>query len=92
MLYNFGMGALQKAVDQVGGQKALAAALGLRQQHVWNWLNRNSEVPAVHCSGIERAPGCTVMRWDLRPGDWWKIWPELIGAPGAPDVPAKEAA
>ena len=34
-----------------------------------------------------------VRRWDLRPDDWHRIWPELIGAEGAPDVPtAQEAA
>ncbi|MDB5975187.1 MAG: hypothetical protein JWR07_1947 [Nevskia sp.] len=28
------------------------------------------------------------MRWDLRPNDWYLIWPELIGVEGAPSVPA----
>lgn len=33
-----------------------------------------------------------VRRWDLRPDDWHRIWPELIGAEGAPGVPeAREA-
>ncbi|KDB53919.1 hypothetical protein X805_04730 [Sphaerotilus natans subsp. natans DSM 6575] len=25
-----------------------------------------------------------VMRWALRPGDWWEIWPELMARPDAP--------
>jgi hypothetical protein len=25
-----------------------------------------------------------VAEWDLRPGDWWLIWPDLIGTEGAP--------
>lgn len=36
---------------------------------------------------IERESHGAVRRWELRPGDWWKHWPELIGSPGAPDVP-----
>ena len=27
-----------------------------------------------------------VAEWELRPDDWHLIWPELIGAPGAPAV------
>ena len=36
-----------------------------------------------------------VRRWDLRPDDWHRIWPELIGTEGAPPLPepaAQEAA
>lgn len=36
---------------------------------------------------IERESAGDVRRWDLRPKDWWLIWPELIGSPGAPEVP-----
>lgn len=35
---------------------------------------------------IERATGGVVRRWDLRPDDWARIWPELIGTDDAPDV------
>jgi len=30
------------------------------------------------CVAIERATGGVVTRKDLRPDDWWKIWPELV--------------
>jgi DNA-binding transcriptional regulator YdaS (Cro superfamily) len=40
----------------------------------------------VHCAAIEAHTGGEVRRWDLRPNDWHRIWPELIGAAGAPDV------
>lgn len=39
---------------------------------------------------IERESEGAVRRWDLRPDDWHRIWPELIGAEGAPAVPAPE--
>ena len=35
---------------------------------------------------IEKASSQSVMRWDLRPLDWHKHWPELIGKPGAPEL------
>lgn len=82
------MNALEQAVDRLGGQAALAAAVGVKQQHVWNWLKRGTgTVPTDHCAAIERATDRAVMRWDLRPDDWWRIWPELIGQPGAPAIP-----
>jgi DNA-binding transcriptional regulator YdaS (Cro superfamily) len=31
-----------------------------------------------------------VAEWDLRPADWHLIWPELIGADGAPSMPTQE--
>jgi DNA-binding transcriptional regulator YdaS (Cro superfamily) len=40
---------------------------------------------------IEQVTGGAVMRWDLRPDDWHRIWPELIGQAGAPDVEVKAA-
>jgi DNA-binding transcriptional regulator YdaS (Cro superfamily) len=35
---------------------------------------------------IELATDCKVRRWDLRPKDWFRIWPELVNVKGAPDV------
>jgi DNA-binding transcriptional regulator YdaS (Cro superfamily) len=64
------MNALQRAVDIVGGQTALAAALGepIKQGHVWYWLEKKGgEVPAEHCAAIERATDGKVTRHDLRP-------------------------
>lgn len=82
------MANLATAVDLAGGQAALASSLGVKQQHVWNWLNRPSGVPVEHCAAIERATSGAVRRWDLRPDDWHRIWPELIATPGAPEAPA----
>lgn len=33
---------------------------------------------------IEQASNGAVMRWDLRPDDWHRIWPELVSVKGAP--------
>jgi DNA-binding transcriptional regulator YdaS (Cro superfamily) len=43
------------------------------------------------CVLVERQSGAQVRRWDLRPNDWHRIWPELIDTPGAPPVPADAA-
>lgn len=32
-----------------------------------------------------------VPEWQLRPEDWHLIWPELVGAEGAPAIPTQEA-
>jgi DNA-binding transcriptional regulator YdaS (Cro superfamily) len=44
------------------------------------------------CVVIERQTEGELRRWDLRPKDWHLIWPELIGAEGAPPLPQAEAA
>lgn len=60
---------MQRAVRIVGGQAALARACGkgCRQQHVWNWLNRDRQIPAEFVLAIERATGGQVTRHQLRP-------------------------
>lgn len=68
------MQALQQAVEIAKGQAALAAAIGVKQQHVWNWLNREgAKVPAEHCPAIERATGGAVRCEDLRPDVAWGV-------------------
>lgn len=55
--------ALNKAVDIVGGQTALANALsaktgrGIRQQHIWNWLNRDGGLPAAYAPLVQALCG-----------------------------------
>jgi DNA-binding transcriptional regulator YdaS (Cro superfamily) len=41
----------------------------------------------AECVRIEHDSAKELMRWHLRPNDWFLIWPELIGAEGAPKVP-----
>lgn len=51
--------ALQCVVEALGGQTALANALSnrtgrpVRQQHVWNWLNRDGGIPPAYAPLIE---------------------------------------
>lgn len=45
-------------------------------QAVDKW--KNGKVPPERCPAIESATGGAVTRRDLRPDDWWLIWPELV--------------
>jgi DNA-binding transcriptional regulator YdaS (Cro superfamily) len=58
---------LERAVQIAGGQTALADACGVKQGHVWHWLNRAKRVPAEQVLKIERATAGAVTRHDLRP-------------------------
>ncbi len=80
--------ALQKAVLSAGSVTALAARIGegVKRQNVEHWI-KSGRVPSEHCAAVEAASGGQVRRWHLRPDDWHRIWPELIGADGAPAVP-----
>ncbi|OGA14494.1 MAG: hypothetical protein A3H32_11775 [Betaproteobacteria bacterium RIFCSPLOWO2_02_FULL_63_19] len=59
--------ALNRAIEQVGGQSALARACGVKQGHVWHWLNKSRRVPADHVLAIEAATGSAITRYELRP-------------------------
>lgn len=74
----------------------LAEAIGIASPSnptlIYQWASGVRPVPIERCLDIERVTDGAVRRRDLRPDDWWRIWPELIGADGAPEVPAEERA
>jgi len=67
--------ALEKAVVALGGQTATAkvcstADAPVRQQHVFNWLNRDKKLPALHAVRVHKATckaGDPVYAWELCP-------------------------
>ena len=73
---------------------AFARDLGLHPDQVRQWRHghENRQPSPENSTAIEAKTDRAVMRWDLRPEDWHRIWPELIGMSGAPSVPAPEAA
>jgi DNA-binding transcriptional regulator YdaS (Cro superfamily) len=73
----------------VGGVARMAAELRITPVYLAQLSGRqNGREPSPElCVEIERASGRAVMRWDLRPDDWHRIWPELIAAEGAPAAP-----
>ena len=66
------MSALVEAVRILGSQSALARACGVKQGHVWAWLNREGyAVPLESCPDVERATRGAVRCEALRPDvDW----------------------
>ena len=72
-----------------GRCRALADAIKVHPVLVSQWSSGKRGVPVEHCAAIERATERAVARWHLRPSDWHLIWPELIGADGAPPVPSE---
>lgn len=77
-------------VNLCGGPTKVAAALGVTAQAVCFWRDEKRRLPVEHIPVLERLSGLQVRRWEFRPVDWWVIWPELIGAEGAPPIPAEE--
>jgi DNA-binding transcriptional regulator YdaS (Cro superfamily) len=69
----------------------LRAATGVKSDaQIRQWQHGYADrVPSPeNAVAIERETGGAVRRWDLRPNDWHRIWPELVGAEGAPEVVA----
>lgn len=73
-----------------GGRAAFATKIGIQPVYLAQLAAElNERVPSPElCVLIERASDTQVMRWDLRPKDWFRIWPEIEQQKGAPDVPA----
>ena len=64
----------------VGNQARLAQMLGVKPPTVQQWRDGTRPVPIERCVDIERLTFGAVTRRDLRPNDWWLIWPELVTA------------
>lgn len=58
---------IQKAIEAADGQAALARAIKVQSQVVWQWADGRRPVPAHHCLAIEDACKGAVTRYDLRP-------------------------
>jgi len=69
---------LDKAIELAGGVTKLAEALGQGQSVVSNWRARGTVIDPKNCTAIERLTAGQVSRIELRPADWWEIWPELM--------------
>lgn len=82
---------LDDYLKERGRTSQLARDIGAPPQLICQWTSevasQRRRVPIERCVDIERATGAAVRRWDLRPDDWHRIWPELITADGAPPVP-----
>lgn len=69
-------------------RKRLADKAGVNEQTLYQSLTGRGGFKPAECVRIERDLENELRRWDLRPNDWYLIWPELIGAKGAPQTPS----
>lgn len=67
-----------------------AARCDISVGHLRNHAYGTRQAGAALCVALERESAGAMRRWDLRPNDWHLIWPELVGAAGAPEL--KQAA
>jgi hypothetical protein len=71
---------------------AFAASCGSTAGHLRNVAFSGKPCGVLLAVQWERESQFAVRRWDLRPGDWHRIWPELVGTEGAPAVEVRDAA
>lgn len=67
-------------------RKRLADITGVNEQYLYQCLTGRAHMEAKEASRVERETELALRRWDLRTTDWHLIWPELIGADGAPSI------
>lgn len=70
-----------------GNGTALALGLDIPPSYLSQMASGDRAVTPERAARIEVVTDGAVMRWDCRPSDWWLVWPELIGKPGAPEAP-----
>jgi DNA-binding transcriptional regulator YdaS (Cro superfamily) len=70
----------------------LAPLVGTSAGMLYQAFSGNSNFKPIKCVDIEKRSKGEIRRWDLRPADWFLIWPELVGTEGAPEIPKKKAA
>ena len=64
-------------------RRAIAERAGMNSQYLYQCLTRRRDMDARQAAQLERVSNGRVRRWQLR-RDWALVWPELIGADGAP--------
>lgn len=70
---------VMRACEVVGGQRVLSDALGISPAQVNQWVTGRRGVPAKYCQSIVDLTEGLVTVQELRPEDWYLIWPEPKG-------------
>lgn len=73
---------LRKYIDTLerGKAKELAEVLEVSSSYLSQMASGKTAISPARCVDIENATNRVVTRKDLRPNDWFKIWPELLAA------------
>ena len=67
-----------KSLADDAAREAFAKACGTSVGHLRNVCYGLRTLSPEHCVCVERETDGAVTRRDLRPLDWWRIWPELV--------------
>lgn len=78
------MSPIHIAIQKAGGPSKVAGLIGVSVQAVCFYRDGKRTFPVEHGAALEAASG--VKRWEMWPQDWHRIWPELIGADGSPEI------
>ena len=62
-------------LDRTGVRAAVMSATGVSPQAITNWKSRG--VPIEYCATVAKVSSGQVTREELRPDDYWMIWPDL---------------
>lgn len=72
---------LKTTIDLLGGTFKTAKLVGVKPPAISDWVSGKRPVPIKRCVQLEQLTGGFVTRKDLRPDDWYEIWPELLTTP-----------
>lgn len=64
-------------------RKEIAKAADLGEAYLYQIITGRKPAPVHLCTDIEKASNGELTREGLRPGDWARYWPELIGRSSA---------
>ena len=71
-------------------RRGIARAAGMTEQYLYQCLTGRKSMSAANAVQIERLSQGVLKRWHVRPRDWHKVWPELVGSTDAPATPDQE--
>ena len=70
--------------QQRGRTAQVACRIGKAPAFVSQMASGARSVAPATAIALELATDYEVRVWDVRPDDWWRIWPHLEGTAGAP--------
>jgi hypothetical protein len=72
-------------------RKELAQSLDVNEQYLYQCLTGRREMGALEAVRVEQESGGVLRRWHVCSRTWHRIWPELVGQPGAPVPGVRDA-
>ena len=61
-----------------GGCGVLAKKLGISKSYLSQMVTGKAAISPTNAVAIEKATDGVVTRKDMRPADWYQIWPEYV--------------